>query len=112
VLSTGPAEVPNVVGLTEDAARDRLKDAGFDVDVETDETTPAEAGRVLAQSPDGLTEAPRGSTVTITVSDYESPSPTPTPTATPTQTPSPSQTPTPTETPTGTPSDTPTSGAG
>ncbi len=76
VVSTGPAEVPNVVGLAEDAAVRRLDRAGFEVQVETDTTTPADPGRVLSQTPEGLTEATRGSTVTIVVSDYEEPTPT------------------------------------
>jgi serine/threonine-protein kinase len=102
VLSSGPVEVPNVVGLSESAARRKLEAAGFDVAVQRDETTPAKRGTVLSQDPDGLTDAPRGSTVEITVSDYTSPSPTPTPTATPT--PSPSDTSTPSQTPSTSPS--------
>lgn len=102
-VSTGPAEVPNVVGMTEDEATSRLEDAGFEVDVREDTTTPSEKGIVLSQDPRGRSEAPRGSTVTITVSDYEEPeSPTPTPT------PTPSESPTPTESP----SESPSGGAG
>jgi serine/threonine-protein kinase len=94
-VSTGPADVPNVVGMTEDEAISELEDAGFDVDVRRDTTTPSERGIVLSQDPDGESEAPRGSTVTITVSDFEeseSPTPTPTPSPTPTPTPGPSPT--------------------
>ena len=90
-VSTGPAEVPNVVGMTENQAVETLEEAGFDVDVNRDATTPSEKGVVLSQDPRGESEAPRGSTVTITVSDYEeeseSPTPTPTPSETPTATP-------------------------
>ena len=59
---------------------------------------------MLRQDPSGGTEAPRGSTVVITVSDYEEPEESPTPT----------DTPTPTEAPTDSPSAEPsaTSGAG
>jgi serine/threonine-protein kinase len=95
-VSSGPVEVPNVVGLTEDEATSRLEDAGFDVDVEEDETTPSEPGTVLDQSPEGLTEAPRGSTVTIVVSDFEEPSPTEAPTPTETVEPTDTEEPTPT----------------
>jgi serine/threonine-protein kinase len=95
-VSTGPAVVPNVVGMEEDEAISELEDAGFEVDVRRDTTTPSEKGIVLSQTPRGQSEAPRGSTVTITVSDYEepeSPTPTPTPTVTPTPTESPSESP-------------------
>jgi serine/threonine-protein kinase len=92
--SSGPVTVPSVVGLTEAQAKSKLSDAGFEVAVVRDSTTPAEKGRVLAQSPQALSEQSRGSTVTITVSAYEEPTPTPTPT--PTETPT---TPTPTTSP-------------
>ncbi len=94
--SSGPVTVPSVVGLTEAQAKKKLADAGFEVTVVRDSTTPAEKGRVLAQSPQALSEQSRGSTVTITVSAYEEPTQTPTPTPTPTETPTP--------TPTGSPS--------
>jgi len=93
-VSTGPASVPNVVGMTQEKATSTLQDAGFDVAVEKDTTTPSQKGIVLQQDPRGGTDASHGSTVTITVSDYESPSPSPTPTPTPTPTPSPSESPT------------------
>ena len=94
-LSSGPVKVPNVVGLSEDTARKKLEDAGFDVSVQKDKTTPSKKGTVLSQSPDGLTNAPRGSTVEITVSDYTSPTPTPTPTPSPSESSSGPPTPTP-----------------
>ena len=96
-VSTGPAEVPNVVGMDEDAARAAIEDAGFVVDVSYDEETPSEPGVVLSQDPEGSEEASRGSTVAIVVSRYEEPEPTPTPTPSETQTPTPTPTPTPTE---------------
>jgi serine/threonine-protein kinase len=106
-VSNGPQEVPNVVGMDEDEAEQTLEDAGFDVQVEHDTTTPAERGTVLRQEPGGGSEAPRGSTVTITVSDYkEKPSETPSPT------PSPSETPTETPTTTPSPSGSPSAGLG
>jgi serine/threonine-protein kinase len=101
-ISNGPVEVPNVVGLQQDAAEAKLRKAGFEVAVEFDDETPSDSGTVLRQDPDGLTTAPRGSTVTITVSNYSEPSSSPaTPTGTPTETPTKTPTKTPTETPDG-----------
>jgi serine/threonine-protein kinase len=77
VVSSGPEEVPNVVGLTEGEAVRRLERAGFEVDVEYDEDTPSEAGTVLDQDPEGQEEAVRGSTVTIVVSRYVEETPPP-----------------------------------
>ncbi len=115
VVSAGPVQVPNVVGLTQDEATRRLEKAGFDVAVETDTTTPSKPGLVLSQNPDGLSSAASGATVTITVSDYteppsESPTPTESPSASPSESASPSASPSDTsttppavQTPTGTP---------
>jgi serine/threonine-protein kinase len=67
VVSKGPplVTVPNVVGRSEKDARDELKDAGFKVKVNKP------LGFVIfgvnSQDPQGGTQAPRGSTVTITV---------------------------------------------
>ncbi len=69
-VSSGPAQasVPSVVGLDQQAAQDRLRAAGFDVQVTTEPTNdPAEDGTVTAQDPQGGTKAPDGATVTITV---------------------------------------------
>jgi eukaryotic-like serine/threonine-protein kinase len=71
VVSSGPVDVPDVVGLGEDEATNRLEDAGFRVNVEEDASTPAEPGEVLRQDPTG--QAPEGATVTIVVSRYEEP---------------------------------------
>ena len=97
VFSTGPRAVPNVVGLQEGAARNRLERAGFDVDVEEDAETPAEPGQVLSQDPSPGSRQPQGTTVTITVSRYEPPEeeePTPTEEPSETDLPIPSETPT------------------
>jgi serine/threonine-protein kinase len=95
VLSRGQVQVPNVVGFTEDAARQRLQDAGFVVNVDFDPDTPSQKGIVLDQTPTGRTDAPRGSRVTIVVSSYEEPTPSPSPSTTrpssPSTSPSPSQ---------------------
>ena len=68
-VSRGPdsVAVPNAVGLAEADARDRLVDAGFQV--ESNEVfSDREPGTVTAQSPNAGAEAERGSTVTIQVS--------------------------------------------
>ncbi len=95
VLSEGQVSVPSVVGRTEDEARQTLGDAGFQVSVTYDDSTRSQKGIVLRQDPSGNSEAPEGSEVTITVSDYEEPAPKPTPkpTSKPTsKSPSPSST--------------------
>ena len=91
--------MPNVVGLQEGQARNRLENAGFRVRVQEDSETGAEAGQVLRQSPEAFTRQPQGTLVTITVSTF-TPEPSPTPEPTPTPTPTETPTPTPTETPT------------
>ncbi|MGX7669091.1 Stk1 family PASTA domain-containing Ser/Thr kinase [Plantactinospora sp. DSM 117369] len=79
-------EVPRVLGLQEDEARDRLREAGFEVKVVDGEPVPpAEAGEVTGQNPPGGSKRATSTTVTITVSvPEEEDDPTP-----PTTTPSP-----------------------
>lgn len=60
--------VPNVVGETQSSATKRLKDAGFDVRVEKDNDKNKKKGVVLRQS---ATEAKAGTTITITVNEYD-----------------------------------------
>jgi beta-lactam-binding protein with PASTA domain/tRNA A-37 threonylcarbamoyl transferase component Bud32 len=72
VVSSGPSEVTvrNVVGDTQSQATSILEDQGFVVAVQYQTISGAdcnEEGVVLAQSPQGGTTAPPGSTVTITV---------------------------------------------
>ncbi len=78
--SDGPEEVPSVVGMQQDRATNVLEKAGFNVNVVLDPDTRAEKGTVLEQSPEAFSEQPDGTTVTITVSDYEEPTPTEEPT--------------------------------
>jgi penicillin-binding protein 1A len=67
-------EVPNVVELSEDKARDTLEDAGFNVNVKEQCTVDDEKdGRVLEQAPPGGSNAEEGSTVTIWVGKVEDP---------------------------------------
>jgi serine/threonine-protein kinase len=76
--SQGPKQVPSVRGKTEAEATQLITAAGFKVSKVTDASTPATAGTVLQQSPAAGTTLDKGSTVTIVVSSYTSPSPTPT----------------------------------
>jgi len=80
--SAGPKQVPSVVGMQQGEAESVLRKAGFNVNVVEDSTTPAQKGQVLKQSPEAYTTQPQGTTVTITVSSYETPSATPSPTPT------------------------------
>ena len=68
-VSSGPEQitVPDVTGLTRDSAESRLRDDGFKVSVEEQESDEPE-GDVISQSPSAGTELARGDTVTITVS--------------------------------------------
>ena len=68
-VSGGPdtISVPNAVGLGEAEARDRLVDAGFEV--ETEEVfAERESGTVVSQDPSAGAQASEGETVTIKVS--------------------------------------------
>jgi eukaryotic-like serine/threonine-protein kinase len=69
-VSSGPGDVfvPDVVGQTEDQATANLQGAGFGVDVDT-APSDTDEGIVIDQEPDGNSEAPSGSTVTIVVSE-------------------------------------------
>ncbi len=60
--------VPNVVGMTEANARATLGQAGFQVQSTSAPSDTTPSGSVSAQSPSAGTNAPKGSTVTITVS--------------------------------------------
>lgn len=101
-FSDGPEEVPSVVGMQEERARNVIERAGFSVSVEYDSETRAEAGTVLDQTPDAGETLSQDAAVTIVVSDYQEPEPTPTPTPepTPTEEPAPTEEPSPTEEPT------------
>jgi serine/threonine-protein kinase len=73
VISTGPDSitVPNVEGQDEASARQELEEAGFEVQVEEQTTDdPLQDGIVLDQDPEPETQAPPGSTVTITVGSF------------------------------------------
>ncbi len=70
VVSKGVEEVdvPNVVGDTEDDAKAKLIAAGFQVNVNQQNTgSPLDDGLVIDQNPNAGTKAKKGSNVTITV---------------------------------------------
>ncbi|MEE6311121.1 Stk1 family PASTA domain-containing Ser/Thr kinase [Plantactinospora veratri] len=80
-------EVPRVLGLQEDEAREQLDKAGFNVRVVDGEPVPpAEAGEVTKQNPSAGEKKPTGTTVTITVSVAEEDEPVPPTPTTPTPT--------------------------
>jgi beta-lactam-binding protein with PASTA domain/tRNA A-37 threonylcarbamoyl transferase component Bud32 len=60
--------VPNVVGMSEDNATTTLQQAGFEVSSTSAPSDSTPEGIVSDQSPDGGTQATKGSTVAITVS--------------------------------------------
>jgi serine/threonine-protein kinase len=70
VVSSGPQQVtvPSVIGMTEQEATKTLQDQGFKVNSQSQATAnPNDNGRVVAQNPNGGTQADQGSTVTIYV---------------------------------------------
>ncbi|CAN5766150.1 Stk1 family PASTA domain-containing Ser/Thr kinase [soil metagenome] len=69
VLSDGPVEVPDVVGMRQSVAENQIERAGLDPYVTFDSGASANAGRVVQQSPAPGTSAGRGDQVTITVSN-------------------------------------------
>jgi membrane peptidoglycan carboxypeptidase len=76
------SKVPNVAGLTQDTARQRLKEAGFQVaDQATSVNSSAPYGAVVATSPTGQTVP--GSIITIQISNGIPPPPPPPPVAVP-----------------------------
>jgi serine/threonine-protein kinase len=81
-VSKGPksSTVPDVTSQDELSARDTLQAAGFKVKVKDQDVTDAGLeGIVLEQSPPGGTQAPPGSTVTLTVGRLKNPAPPPPP---------------------------------
>ncbi|MEU6483409.1 Stk1 family PASTA domain-containing Ser/Thr kinase [Streptomyces sp. NPDC046887] len=69
VVSEGApkVQVPNVMEQSQQTATQNLKAQGFDVSVEQKESD-ADPGEVIEQSPEGGTEAEKGSEVVITIS--------------------------------------------
>jgi eukaryotic-like serine/threonine-protein kinase len=87
VVSSGEAKatVPNVIGKLRSSAVSALRAKGFEVAVkEQSVDVSAQDGRVIDQFPAPGGPAPKGSTVTIFVGSFTSPTPPPTTTTTPT----------------------------
>jgi eukaryotic-like serine/threonine-protein kinase len=62
-------KVPDMVGFTEQEARERLTEAGFKVEIRRQESPEEDAGRVLEQSVAGGKEAEKGSKILLTVGE-------------------------------------------
>lgn len=86
-FSDGPETVPDVVGLQQDEAEQKIRDAGFEPSVVPSADTTEPKGTVIQQSPAAGETPTEGSTITIVVSSYEEPTETPSPTDTPTGSP-------------------------
>ena len=98
-ISTGQLEVPDVVGLLEEAAITELRKAGFAVRVQR-EVRPEPPGTVVRMAPAGRSKAPARSEVTIVVAEAQpTPEPEPTPEPQPTSGPTPGPDPSPSPTP-------------
>ena len=95
-VSSAEVEVPDVSGLTQSEAETRLRNAGFEVQVDTQVTGDVPAGTGFGQEPDAGALLGQGETVLILVAEAPPPEPEPEPTTEPE--------PTPTQTPTETPS--------
>ncbi len=61
-------EVPNVTGLTQQVANERLRADGFEVDFEFEASDTVEPGNVIRTEPGFGTTAPQGSTIRLIVS--------------------------------------------
>jgi serine/threonine-protein kinase len=94
--ASGSNRVPDVTGKTEGEARGILEAAGFQVSSTTQETSDAEPGTVVSQSPGARETGRLGSTVSIVVATAP-----PTPTEVPTTPTTPTDTGLPTVTPGG-----------
>jgi serine/threonine-protein kinase len=98
-VAKGPRKVPHVVGLTQAEAERLIRDRGFVPQVSQDNTSTQPKGTVTGQTPQAGQTLPQGSTVFITVSNFE-------PTSPPTSSPPTTQ---PTSPPTSEPTSPPTS---
>jgi serine/threonine-protein kinase len=74
-IAEGPQKVPDVVGLMQDQAIQKLKDAGFNPQVSPDNSSTEPKGTVTGETPNAGQPLQQGSTVYITVSQYEPTSP-------------------------------------
>jgi len=67
VVETRVTDVPNVLGAPRAEAEQRLRDAGFEVEVDEEESSFDQDGLVMSQDPSRDSRAEAGSGVTITV---------------------------------------------
>ena len=74
-VPAGRPEVPNVVGLSESAAKDALDRAGFDSSVEYVAGAASDAFLVVTQQPDAGAEAPEGTVLALRIVKYLAPAP-------------------------------------
>jgi serine/threonine protein kinase len=72
-VSNGKSKVPNVVGMTETAAKNALLNAGFKVEIITQANGTVEVGTVISQSPEAKETAVEGTTVTLVVATEPDP---------------------------------------
>jgi serine/threonine-protein kinase len=72
-VSSGKIPVPNVVGKSQSAAKNTLLNAGFEVEIITEEDGTVPAGTVTSQSPEAKKKTLRGTTVTLTVASTPKP---------------------------------------
>jgi serine/threonine-protein kinase len=72
-VSSGKIPVPNVVGKSQSAAKNTLLNAGFEVEIVTEEDGTVAAGTVTSQSPAAKKKALRGTTVTLVVASTPKP---------------------------------------
>jgi serine/threonine-protein kinase len=78
-VSRGPqtAPIPDVRGFTVAVAGETVRAAGFKFVIKREDTTdPTEDGIVIGETPEHDTQAPLGTTVTLTVGRYVNPGPT------------------------------------
>jgi serine/threonine-protein kinase len=68
VAKEPPVEIPDVFNLEQQLAVQRLSDAGFAVNVQTEPSNEVEAGRATRTDPPALTPLPRGSEVNLFLS--------------------------------------------
>ncbi len=67
VVDTQVADVPDVVGEGRNAAKDALRDAGFEASTDERESSFEDEGSIISQDPEGGESVERDSDITITV---------------------------------------------
>jgi eukaryotic-like serine/threonine-protein kinase len=104
LISSGMVQIPKLVGMTEDEARQALEDLGLSMEVKTRVTSSYPAGTVISQARAEETEVAQGSPVGVEVARAPTASPSPTPSEEST---SPTPSASPSESPSGSPSPSP-----